>query len=542
LERRTERPPQKAIRDLAFYRAAAHEWLAVASDNNFATKLTLDLDEQRVVASGQANKPGFDHDRPVVLARFISREDHSVSLMTVSDKQVWFWEDEGKQRQIRRHGNWIRGAEPSPNGEYVVSVSDDGTARVWSTRARALVGELRGHHDAVTSAIFGRDETEVITGSRDGTVQVWRLQPPQVLWSKRNRWALSAALSPDGTRVAVCGESPGTTANAHACDLVAVQASAPIRSLPLVDVERFGATTVSRISWSHDSRFLIGHAFANGIDRDQHIVVWTAAQGQDVTPLWLNDWASAAVAETTGELVTLDRHGALSVWPASALEAAEQPQPPRLTRPAQAGRSLAAISPDGRWLATVNAQRNDVTLIDRQAKEGSDVVLGAHGGEIKSARFSNDGERLVTASNDRTARVWSVQQRKEPVDLAGGHRANLYFASFSPDARLVATSSADNTVRVWDAQSGKELVALEWHREGVNEVHFSADGKSLLTASDDGSVKLGACSACVADIGELVGRIASLARVPGDEFDARMQKLREESPWYQRWLEPLLAR
>ena len=66
----------------------------MASDSNFATKLLLDLDDRRL-DSDPHNRHAYDHDRPVTVARFFVREDRSTSLMTVSDKRVWFWEDEG---------------------------------------------------------------------------------------------------------------------------------------------------------------------------------------------------------------------------------------------------------------------------------------------------------------------------------------------------------------------------------------------------------------------------------------------------------------
>ncbi|MGM9488120.1 NACHT and WD repeat domain-containing protein [Ideonella sp. YS5] len=523
-----------AIRDLALHRAAGQDWLGVASDSNYATKLSLNLDARRV-DEGPQSRRAYDHDRPVTVARFFVREDRSTSLMTVSDKRIWFWEDESKQRQVRRHEDWINDAEPSPNGEYVVSASDDGTARVWSTRARALVAELRGHHDVVTNARFGRDETEIITAGRDGTVLVWTVKPPQVLWSKRNRWVMSAAVSPDGQTVAICGERQGAVEDSHSCDLVPWQAPTPSGTVSMGEVQRDGADTVNQLSWSPDARRVLGRAFASDIDQSERVVVWTDA-GRDVTPRWLNDWAKAAFAAQSGQVLTLDSGGKIAVWAPGALESDEAPQKALWRRDAKPGRRLAAISPDGRWVAVASEASNEVTLID--SRGGADTILGSHGGEIKSMQFSADGERLLTTSNDRTARVWSTLHPTKYVSLEGGHRASLSFGSFSPDGSRVVTASADNTVRVWDPLSGRELVSLEWHREGVNEAHFTSDGRSLLTASDDGSVKRGACSACVDELGEIVKRVDELARLPRKDADALGNELVKDTPWYLAWFKP----
>jgi WD40 repeat protein len=515
------------------HRAAGHDWLGVASDNHFATKLPLELDARRM-SDEPAGRHAYDHDRPVAMARFFVRQDGSQSLMTVSDKRIWFWED-GKQRQVRRHDDVINSAEPSPDGEFAVSGSDDGTARVWSTRGRAAVAELRGHHDAVTSAQFGRNETEVITGSRDGTVVVWSVRPQKLIWSKVNRWALSAAVGPGGQVAVVCGEPLGSLVDSHACDLVPLQGRAA-SGLSMVDVLRDGTNTVNQVSWHKDGHLLLGRYALGGEPRGR-VAVWTDV-GRDVTPRWLNDWVSATFVENTDEILTVgtDR---LGLWPGTALDADREP--PRLLDLAVKGVYLAAISPDGQWIAAASEPDNEVTLTRRSA-EARPVPLGRHGGQIKSVQFSRDGKWFVTTSNDRTARVWSTEAPEDVVRLEGGHRAGLSFGSFSPDGRRVVTSSADNTVRAWDARSGQELVSLEWHREGVNEVHFLADGRSLLTASDDGSVKVAECTACMEELGEIVKRIEKLAVMPDTEAKALQGELDELTPWFLRWFEPLLTR
>jgi hypothetical protein len=91
-----------------------------------------------------------------------------------------------------------------------------------------------------------------------------------------------------------------------------------------------------------------------------------------------------------------------------------------------------------------------------------------HTGGVISAVFSPDGRRVVTASFDKTARVWDAESRK-PVGVPLAHTDMVYSAVFSPDGRRVATASEDKTARVWlvlfaapDEQDGETLaMALE---------------------------------------------------------------------------------
>ena len=80
-----------------------------------------------------------------------------------------------------------------------------------------------------------------------------------------------------------------------------------------------------------------------------------------------------------------------------------------------------------------------------------------HGGKVNSAQFSPDGKRIVTASSDKTARVWDAQSG-QPLPEAMKHNEIIYSAQFSPDGKRIVTASGDHTARVWDiAPSGTGL-------------------------------------------------------------------------------------
>ena len=64
------------------------------------------------------------------------------------------------------------------------------------------------------------------------------------------------------------------------------------------------------------------------------------------------------------------------------------------------------------------------------------------------AAFSPDGSRIVTASADRTARVWDAQTGAALTSFSG-HTNQVVTASFSPDGSRVVTASVDRTARIW---------------------------------------------------------------------------------------------
>jgi WD40 repeat protein len=69
-----------------------------------------------------------------------------------------------------------------------------------------------------------------------------------------------------------------------------------------------------------------------------------------------------------------------------------------------------------------------------------------------------------------------------------GHAAGILCIDYSPDGRRIVTASADRTARIWDAETGAERVLLKGHREAVYTARFSSDGLRVVTASRDDDV------------------------------------------------------
>jgi WD40 repeat protein len=143
---------------------------------------------------------------------------------------------------------------------------------------------------------------------------------------------------------------------------------------------------------------------------------------------------------------------------------------------------FAVPSPDGRLLAR-NAISHDVGLWDVTAGGEPVAILKGHTDTVLSATFSADGGRLLTTSEDRTARVWDARSG-EPVAVLAGHDDTVTAASFSPDGGLVVTASADRTARLWDARTGQELATLRLPNEPVEWAVFCGGGRHVFTRGD----------------------------------------------------------
>ncbi|HEY5048551.1 MAG TPA: TIR domain-containing protein, partial [Rhizomicrobium sp.] len=147
----------------------------------------------------------------------------------------------------------------------------------------------------------------------------------------------------------------------------------------------------------------------------------------------------------------------------------------------------AAFSPDGSRIVTAS---RDKTARIWDAGTGRQIaILRGHKGPVMSAAFSPDGKRVVTASDDRTTRIWDSNTGRE-IAILHGHEDAVEDAAFSTDGRKIVTASADKTARIWDADTRHEIVTLRGHEGRVESAEFSPDGKRVVTASDDNSARI----------------------------------------------------
>ena len=186
------------------------------------------------------------------------------------------------------------------------------------------------------------------------------------------------------------------------------------------------------------------------------------------------------------------------------------------------------ISPDGRRVLTGSF---DFTAILWDFETQSEIArLDEHAGPVTSVQFLPGGKRALTTSDDMSAIIWDLAARK-PLHRLEGHKHKVMTAAVSTDGRHIATGGWDKTVRIWDAETGelrrtidvpvpvnavafigdtmalavgghdpiirlvngsngRKMGKLEGHRMGITQLRISGDGKRMLSASIDKTVRL----------------------------------------------------
>ena len=138
-----------------------------------------------------------------------------------------------------------------------------------------------------------------------------------------------------------------------------------------------------------------------------------------------------------------------------------------------------AFDPDGTRLAIAS----DVGVVVDATTGGELALLEGHDRALMDIEWSPDGERLATASEDTTVRIWNADTGVQQT-LLGSHTGRVASLDWGSDAGVLATGSEDGTARVW------ELVGTRRPRDphdsgGGGVVAFSPDDERLLTGDWD---------------------------------------------------------
>ena len=440
---------------------------AVRNDpSNQVASITLEQLLTRQSAFPKAPLCSFRHDASLLTASFSPDGRWVVTASEDHTARVWEAATSKAVGQPLRHDGRVNSAVFSPDGKWVVTASEDSTARLWEADSGKLLTIFQGHTNAVTGAVFSPDGKLVLSASKDGTARLWEAATGKAVSEplQHDGFVYSAEFSPDGKwMVTAC--SDGTAR-------LWETATGKPEGQPLQHDK-----DVWHAAFSPDGKWVVT---ASG---DRTARVWEAATGKPVGQPLRHDGNVTRVAFSPDgmRVVTASADGTARVWEAATGEPVGQP----LRH--DGGVASAAFSPDGIWVVTAS---DDHTARLWEAATGEPVGQSLrHDGGVASAAFSPDGLWVVTASDDHTARVWEAANGKaasEPLR----HDGSVARVSFSPDGRWVVTASADHTARVWEVATSRAVTEPLRHDSQVNSGVFSADGKLVVTASSDGTARL----------------------------------------------------
>ncbi|MEZ2246871.1 hypothetical protein [Microcoleus sp.] len=282
----------------------------------------------------------------------------------------------------------------TPDGQTLVSGSDNNTIKIWQLSTgqllRTLTGHDTGHDKAVRSLAISPDGQNIVSGSSDKTIKIWQLSTGQELrtLTGHSDSILSLAISPDGQNI-VSGSSDDTI-------------------------------KIWQLSTGQELRTLTGHSdsiFSLAISPDGQNIV--SGSSDDTIKIWQ--------LSTGQELRTLTGHSS-GVW------------------------SL-AISPDGQNIVSGSS---DKTIKIWQLSTGQELrTLTGHSCGVCSLAISPDGQNIVSGSGqfimccDKTIKIWQLSTGQLLRTLTGHDRRAVDSLAISPDGQTIVSGSRDGEIKIW---------------------------------------------------------------------------------------------
>jgi WD40 repeat protein len=108
---------------------------------------------------------------------------------------------------------------------------------------------------------------------------------------------------------------------------------------------------------------------------------------------------------------------------------------------------------------------------------------------VRAVAVTVDGQRAVSASYDRTLRLWDLESGRT-LRLLEGHQGWVRAVAVTADGRRAVSGSDDRTLRLWDLSTGQTIRTFEGHKDWVRTVAVTADGQRAVSGSDDRTLRL----------------------------------------------------
>lgn len=146
-----------------------------------------------------------------------------------------------------------------------------------------------------------------------------------------------------------------------------------------------------------------------------------------------------------------------------------------------------SFSPDNRYL--LSSSEDKTTRLWSLDTYTPLVSYKGHNHPIWDVKFSPFGHYFATASHDQTARLWSCDHIY-PLRIFAGHLNDVDTVEFHPNSTYVFTGSSDKTCRMWDISKGNTVRIFNGHTGPVNTMAVSPDGRWLASAGEDSIINI----------------------------------------------------
>lgn len=360
-----------------------------------------------------------------------------ISLMLLSFLPFYAWAQQPQLVTPLPHTSFVNTARFSHDGKFIVTASEDHTAKLWDAYTGQLLFTAR-HSDKVSDIAFSNNDQLLLTVSEDSTACIWDLSTRSLKHRLSGHAAplVAGNFSPDGTKVI-------TGARENIAILWDVASGKIIRQVTVFEYDAYieGNGAVYAVSFDKSGeRFLTG-AF-NG-----QCKLWNTQTGDTIRSFTASGSFIKVARFSSDEqyIVAAEWSGFDSyIWETNTGHLVQQVHSDSYFQ------EYACLASDNKLLLTAV---DDTTAGLYQVSTGTLLHRFHHAKHIHDAILSDDNSRVITVSWDEKVKVWNAVTGAL-LHVFSQHDGMVLKAAFSPTQRFVVTASTDYTAKVWDIQNG----------------------------------------------------------------------------------------
>ena len=418
--------------------------------------------------------------------------------------RIFDWQRKGIKQLIDTRTGECNGVRFSPDGTLLVSASANSPIQIWDVESGQLLETGNGHLDSVSSTVFFDYGRRIASASRDGTVKIWSVQSragAKTFWQGTSGTNKVTYSSSGKYLAAQTAFDTLTIWDVETSKLVANQklksrifdfefskdesaifiANGSNSSFAIFDIEskkvKTETTTVNQVirvkGESIDNFIALGpEAFVikDGVESQ---LIRTSKRG---SLYGFEDNPDAKKVITFGG-------NQVQIWKRDSGELDSS----FVVGGENAYVDCVAWNATEGLLATAGRQRIGLWKI----REGDDPVLvkylEGHGSVVTSVSFDSSGERLISASLDRTVRVWDTTTGDELLKVRTGE-SHITSISFHPRKPMFTTGSSEGKIQQWNALPRKEYEKIQLTTAKISKIEFDESKNTAFAIDKEGQL------------------------------------------------------
>ena len=393
-----------------------------------------------------------------------------------NDHAIRFWDMKTQMisKTLKGHAGAVKSLDFTADGKLMVSASDDKTIRIWDAKTHKTIKVLKGHGEKITRLDISPDDKRIASASKDKTVRLWNITSGKLINVLKGH-------SSDVTSVAF--SSDGKLLASGSINTIALW---DVKTVKILKVLTDHKSDINALAFSPDGKLLVSGGYS------KTIYIWDVQTGKSIKTIEAHRKSIKGLAfSADGKTLASTDDGDVTllhdVKTGILTRVFTGPTGYKENIITLGGRSVGvAFSPGGKYIATSTSMDDRIRLWGLKVGQLSDILENFT--VVHSTHNNMDFKKVILVNSDNVFFLWDQELNKLKkllsLDIYRGNHSFDRFIASSPDQSIIATSSEDKIIYVRELKTSKVLKTLSGHNENIRYLHFSPDMKHLVSMDD----------------------------------------------------------